>query len=91
MEYDGRLVHDGCIDVRHTLDNTVLIEENVRFCREIPKNIYNIDLALKFMKEDEINKLVKYIMRITNNRLSLILETNKASKTSSAKKNKPPI
>ena len=45
------------------------IEEHIRYLHLVPYQIYEITKALETMNEDEIIKVMKNIMTITNNRI----------------------
>jgi len=58
-------------------DGTVRIEENITHYRYVPWQIYEIDQALSCMSEEEWRRVMKFIMRMTNNRFTFDVRTRK--------------
>lgn len=49
-------------------DGTVRVSETVTYYRYVPQKIYEIDMALNYLNDDELIKVMKYISRITDKR-----------------------
>ena len=52
----------------YDFDGNVRVAETITYYRYVPRLIYEIDIALKTMKEEEQMKVAKYIVRITGKR-----------------------
>ncbi len=68
--YIGKQAYIGLIEDAYLPDGHVQIEEHVTYYRYVPRHIYEIDLALMGMSEDEQIKVMKAITRITNKRIN---------------------
>ena len=58
-------------------DGTVRIREEIVNYRYVRWQIYEISHALDCMNEEEMRKVMKYIMRMTNNRFTFDVRTKK--------------
>lgn len=54
-------IFDGKVSICHTIE----------YHEEISAAEYDLRIAAQFMNEDELNKVIKYIKRITQNRFPL--------------------
>ena len=52
----------------YDFDGNVRVAETITYYRYVPRLIYEIDMVLKTMKEEEQTKVAKYIERITGKR-----------------------
>ncbi|MBQ8481228.1 MAG: hypothetical protein IJ532_01680 [Alphaproteobacteria bacterium] len=70
---EDMLDFDGNINIHHTID----------YYEKVSVAEYDLRMAAQFMTEDEFNKVIKYIKRITKNRFPF-----RSDKCSRLKKNK---
>ena len=54
----------------YEFDGTVRVEEIIKHYRFVPQNIYEVTRAFDLMTEEEQIKVLKYITRITNKRIT---------------------
>ena len=85
-EYEGELTRNYIDGFFCATKEAVSYEECVRFYRTVPRKIYDITNALECMSNEELDKLIKYITRITGKRISFseqsgIIKMSKRNKT----------
>lgn len=68
-KYEGELTRNYVDGFFCMTKEAVSYEECVRFYRTVPRKIYDITNALNNMSDEELNKLMKYITRITGRRI----------------------
>ena len=79
-EYTGEITHDTLDGYFSELSDYVSFAETVKFYRSVPRKIYDIDHALAMMSDEEQIKVMKYITRITNKRITFKLLAPKPRK-----------
>ena len=66
----------------YNFDGTVTITETIKHCRTMPQKIYEIMQALDCLSDEEQIKVMKYIVRLTQKRITFRSLACKQSKKS---------
>lgn len=75
MEYKGELACAIHTEPRRDLDGIITKTHYVKFEERIPENIYELTYAINHMREEELIKVMKCIMRVTNKRFTFDTRT----------------
>ena len=68
-KYEGELTRNYVDGFFCMTKEAVSYEECVRFYRTVPRKVYDITNALEHMSDEELDKLMKYITRLTKKRI----------------------